>query len=40
MALWEEMAFTLADRGDLLGTASKASVDYGLNSLHSAEVAV
>lgn len=40
MAPWEETAFTLADRGDLLGTASKASVDYGLNSAHSAEVAV
>lgn len=40
MAPWEEIAFTLADRGDLLGTASKASVDYRLNSVHSAEVAV
>lgn len=40
MAPWEEIAFALADRGDSLGTASKASVDYGLNSAHSAEIAV
>lgn len=40
MAPWEEIASTLADRGDLLGSASKASVDYGLNSVCSAEVAV
>lgn len=40
MAPWEEIASTLADREDLLGTASKASVDYGLNSVCSAEVAV
>lgn len=40
MAPWEEIAFTLADRGDWLGTASKASVDYGLNSVLGAEVAV
>ena len=40
MAPWEEIAFTLADRGGLLGNASKAFADYGLNSVHSAEVAV
>lgn len=40
MAPWKEIAFMLADRGDLLGNASKASMDYGLNSVHSAEVAV
>lgn len=40
MAPQEEIAFTLADGGDLLGDASKAFMDYGLNSVHSAEVAV
>lgn len=40
MAAWKEIAFMLADRGDLPGNASKASMDYGLNSVHSAEVAV
>lgn len=40
MAPLEEIASMLADSGDLLGTASKASMDYGLNSVHSAEAAV